>query len=100
MHFFKYAPSFAMGQRLTSSDAELMTSIRLGKGLMPSWEDKLPLSDLEDALAYLRLLSIQTSYGMDTSGFNEEPEMFFIFYPRGTGQADAVNPLAVADDDY
>lgn len=98
MHFFRYAPSFAMGQRLTRSDAELMTSIRLGKGLMPSWEDKLPLSDLEDALAYLRLLAIQTAYGMDTSGFNEEPEMYFIFYPRRAGEADTVEPLNMVGD--
>lgn len=100
MHFFEYAPSFAMGQRLTKSDAELMHSILHGKGLMPSWEDKLPLSDLEDALAYLRLLSIQTAYGTDTSGINDEPEMYFIFYPRGAGAADAINPHITADDDF
>ena len=100
MHFFEYAPSFAMGQRLTKSDAELMQSILHGKGLMPSWEDKLPLSDLEDALAYLRLLSVQTAYGTDTSGINAEPEMYFIFYPRGAGKADAINPHISADDDF
>ena len=100
MHFFEYAPSFAMGQRLTKSDAELMHSIRHGKGLMPSWEDKLPLSDLEDALAYLRLLSVQTAYGTDTSGTNDEPEMYFIFYPRGAGRPDIDNPHLTAKDDF
>lgn len=99
MHFFEYAPSFAMGQRLTKSDAELMNSILHGKGLMPSWDDKLPQSDLDDALAYLRLLSVQTAYGTDTSGINDEPEMYFIFYPRGAAKADAVNPHITVDDD-
>lgn len=100
MHFFKYAPSFAMGQRLAKSDAELLDSILRGKGLMPSWEDKLPLSDLEDALAYLRLLSIRTAYGMDTTGFEEEPEMYFIFYPRGNGRDDAIDPHITAGDEF
>lgn len=100
MNFFKYAPSFAMGQRLTKSDAELMEVIQHGKGMMPSWEDKLPLSDLEDALLYLRFLAIQTAYGMDATGFNEEPEMYFIFYPWSGEQGDIISPHASTEDDY
>lgn len=100
MHFFRYAPSFAMGQRLMKSDAELLTSILKGKGLMPSWEDKLPLSDLQDALQYLRLLSIQTAYGVNTAGFDDEPDMYFIFYPRGAGQEDMLNPHVAVEDDF
>ena len=77
-----------------------MGVIRRGKGLMPSWEDKLPLSDLEDALAYLRFLAIQTAYGTDVKGFNEAPETYFIFYPRAAGQADFVDPHTLVEDDY
>ena len=97
MHFFNYAPSFAMGQRMTKSDAELMESILRGRGLMPSWEDKLPLSDLEDALAYLRVLAIQTAYGMNTE-LDEEPDQYFIFYPSHAVPSGAPNPHAVSDE--
>ena len=91
-HFFEYAPSFAMGQRLAKSDAELMDSILRGKGLMPSWEDKLPMADLQDALDYLRVLAIQTAYGTDLSGFNEEPDVYFIFRPRSVMDAGTPSP--------
>jgi len=84
MRFFSHAPSFAMGERLTTSAEELMQTILRGKGLMPSWEDKLSESDLEDALGYLRELALRTGYGTDSSAYNQMPEMFYIFEPPGT----------------
>ena len=84
MRFFSSAPSFAMGERLTASAEELMHTILRGKGLMPSWEDKLSESDLEDALGYLRELALRTGYGTDSSAHNQMPEMFYIFNPPGT----------------
>lgn len=83
MRFLPAAPSFAMGERMTKGDAELMQSILHGKGLMPSWEDKLPVSDLEDALGYLRELALRTAYGTDVSAFNAQPARYFIFSPIG-----------------
>ena len=84
MRFFSHAPSFAMGERLTTSAEELMQTILRGKGLMPSWEDKLSESDLEDALGYLRELALRTGYGTDNSAYNQMPEVFYIFNPPGT----------------
>jgi mono/diheme cytochrome c family protein len=84
MRFFSHAPSFAMGERLTTSAEELMQTILRGKGLMPSWEDKLSESDLEDALGYLRELALRTGYGTDSSAYNQMPEIFYIFEPPGT----------------
>lgn len=83
MRFFSHAPSFAMGERSAASTEELMQSILRGKGLMPSWEDKLSVSDLEDALGYLRELALRTGYGTDSNAFNEIPEVFYIFNPPG-----------------
>lgn len=86
MRFFPDAPSFAMGDRMTKSTAELMQSILKGKGLMPSWEDKLPVAELEDALGYLRQLAWRTGYGTDTRAYDVPPERFYIFSPMGTGE--------------
>ena len=61
-----------------------MHTILRGKGLMPSWEDKLSESDLEDALGYLQELALRTEYGTNTSAYNQTPEMFYIFNPPGT----------------
>ena len=83
MRFFYHAPSFAIGERMTASTEELMQTILRGKGLMPSWEDKLPVSDLEDALGYLRELALRTAYGTDSSAYNPMPESFYIFSPPG-----------------
>jgi len=83
MRFFPNAPSFAMGERITKSSVELMQAILLGKGLMPSWEDKLPVSDLEDALGYLRELALRTGYGTDTSSYDKTPGFYYVFPPAG-----------------
>jgi len=83
MHSYPFAPSFAMGERMIKSSEELLQSILNGKGLMPSWECKLPLSELEGALGYLRELALRTAYGTDTSAYDSSPDMFFIFSPTG-----------------
>jgi len=83
MRFFSHAPSFAIGDRMTASTGELMQTILGGKGLMPSWEDKLSVTDLEDALGYLRELALRTGYGTDSSAYNPVPDFFYIFNPPG-----------------
>lgn len=80
--YFPAAPSFAMGERLAESDATLMRSILKGKDAMPSWESKLPLHWLEEALAYVRHVAKQSKSGR--IGDNQRPEYFFIFTPLGT----------------
>lgn len=83
MRFFPGAPSFAMGERITKSSEELMQAVLLGKGLMPSWEDKLPISDLQDALGYLKELALRTGYGADTSNYEKKPDFYYVFPPTG-----------------
>ena len=78
--FFPSAPSFAMGDRLRKSDAELMLSIQNGRNAMPSWEDKLPNEWLVEALAYIRLVGKPgTKLRAD-----QMPDYFFIFTPMGS----------------
>lgn len=78
--FYPPAPSFSMGDRLFKSDALLMRSILEGRGAMPSWEDKLPVDWLEQALAYIR----QMARNGNTMQRVSPPEYYFIFTPPGT----------------
>jgi mono/diheme cytochrome c family protein len=78
--FYPPAPSFAMGDRLAKSDVELMNSILRGKGVMPSWESKLPRFWLEQALAYLR--HMERTGNFDTPKNWDGP--YYIFSPPGT----------------
>jgi mono/diheme cytochrome c family protein len=83
MRFFPSAPSFAMGDRMTKNTDELLQSILRGKGMMPAWEDKLPLSEIKNALGYLRELGLRTGYGTDTSAYDAPPDRYYIFSPMG-----------------
>ena len=78
--FYPAAPSFAMGDRLAKSDAELLRSIFRGKGAMPSWQDKLPEQWLEQALAYIRHMSRTSA----ASNPENRPEYYYIFTPLGS----------------
>lgn len=78
--FYPVAPSFAMGDRLAKSDAELMQSILRGRGAMPSWENKLPANWLEQALAYIRHMAQKGNVG----ALNNWPDRYFIFAPLGS----------------
>jgi len=98
MRFFPNAPSFAMGERITKSSEELMQAILLGKGLMPSWQDKIPVSELEDALGYLRELALRTEYGTDTGNYDKTPEFYYIFQPAGMLDPYTTDWSTVTDD--
>lgn len=78
--FYPAAPSFAMGDRLTKSDAELLRSIFNGRGAMPSWQGKLPEHWLEQALAYIRHMSRTRT----ASNPENRPEYYYIFAPSGS----------------
>jgi cytochrome c5 len=50
-------PEFAKGERLEKSDAELLETIKKGKGIMPAWGDVLPAEDFKDVLSYVRVVA-------------------------------------------
>jgi mono/diheme cytochrome c family protein len=75
--FYPGAPSFAMGEALNKSDAELMNTILDGKGHMPSWESKLPRPWLETALDYIRFVATNPVPA-------DAPDYYYIFAPLGS----------------
>lgn len=79
--FLPDAPSFSMGDRLQKSDALLLQTIRKGRNVMPSWENKLADEQLQDALSYLRFLDAQAAGGNPVD--NPVPEYFYIFPSHG-----------------
>lgn len=89
--FYSYAPSFAMGDRMDLSDAQLMHSILKGRNAMPSWEGKLPFDWLTDALAYLRYMDRMSRSNKATH--NGPPSMFFVF-PAYGGQLQPDWPIS------
>jgi cytochrome c5 len=79
---YSAAPSFSMGDRLHKSDSELLQSVLHGKGAMPSWEDKLPVSMLVSAIQYLRLMNRRIKSGQPPRK-DKLPEYYFRFRPAG-----------------
>jgi len=55
-------PNFARGERMEKSDAELLETIRRGKGNMPPWEGALSESERRAALGYARLVGGDVEY--------------------------------------
>ena len=74
------SPSFALGDRLQKPDAVLFYSIFHGKGMMPSWGDKLSEDRLRDTLAFVRTLQTQYENGI-AAGIRRAPGSYFLFGP-------------------
>ena len=88
---YKHAPSFSLGERLQKDDRELLQSVLNGKNNMPPWRDKLPVQDLRNAIAYLRLMHAR--YEEDESLVNDsEPELYYLFKPIGESDMEWVRP--------
>jgi mono/diheme cytochrome c family protein len=56
MPMFPGTPSFARGERLQVPDRALMSSIKNGKNLCPSWGRIIKDADLFNVLSYVRTL--------------------------------------------
>lgn len=55
------APSFSNGERLEKTDAELLKSIKEGKGdIMPGWQDILSDDECESLLHFVRSMGEKT----------------------------------------
>lgn len=77
------SPSFALGERMEKSDAELMRSITHGHGIMPAWENKLSMDELIDALSFVRTLPRQYQNGI-AQVLRAPPQLYFRFGPMST----------------
>lgn len=79
MAVYPGAPSFLMGERLQRGDNELKRSVLKGKNMMPSWENILPESHIDDTLFYLRAIATLSRYSLFFD-LGSPPKMHFIFY--------------------
>lgn len=50
-------PEFAKGERLEKSDAELLATLKHGKGMMPAWGENMSEQDLKNVLSYVRVIA-------------------------------------------
>jgi len=81
------APSFALGERMEKSDAELFRTITMGHGVMPRWENKLPDELLFEALRFLRTLPLQYRNGI-AQIVRTPPPFYFVFGPMSAQPAE------------
>ena len=65
-------PHFSRGERLEKTDAELMESIVSGLKIMPPWAGIMSEKELEDCLAYLRLLAPAANSNSSDNGDDED----------------------------
>lgn len=79
---YEHAPSFSMGEHLQKDDRELLQSVLKGTGNMPSWENKLPVQDLRNAIAYIRLMHERNVKGEQPMQ-NEKADRQYLFKPFG-----------------
>lgn len=77
------APSFAVGERLDKSDAQLLPRLRHGHGEMPGWDNKLPPRALTEVLVFVRSLPTQYDLGILQS-LRPAPRVYFLFGPMRT----------------
>ncbi len=82
---YVHSPSFALGETLEKSDAELMISVLRGKGEMPNWDNKFPIDELQDALRFVRTLPARYELGIDQT-LSGAPPIYFLFGPMEPDQ--------------
>ena len=82
--FYVNSPSFSLRERMSKSDDELVRSIKEGRGLMPSWENKLSESEIQALVVFIRELSERYDGRIESPrGMGREPERYFRFRPAG-----------------
>lgn len=79
---YEHAPSFSLGDRLQKDDRELLQSVLNGKNNMPPWRDKLPVQDLRNAIAYLRIMHQRYEKG-EPPLQHDLPDVYYLFKPVG-----------------
>ena len=82
---YPFAPSFALGERLHKSDAELLRSVLAGRHAMPYWQSKLSVDAFRQAIAYLRTMDQRYRAGLPPRT-RPIPERHYKFNPVGEGE--------------
>lgn len=81
--FYVHSPSFALGERVEKSNAQLKRSIKNGKGAMPAWEHMLSEHQVNALLVYIRALSSRFDGFIDDENWRYTSQFFFRFRPLG-----------------
>jgi len=89
------SPSFAIGERLEKSDAELLQSIAWGKGTMPGWDSKISELGMRQILAYIRTFNDRYRKGV-AGVLRSAPEQYFTFGPMVDKPFELEEPGAAA----
>ena len=84
---YEHAPSFSMGERLEKDDRELLQSVLNGTGSMPPWRNMLPVEDLRNAIAYIRLMHERQQRG-EAPLQDQKPDRYYMFKPVGEDNMD------------
>ena len=84
---YEHAPSFSMGERLQKDDRELLQSVLNGINNMPGWRDMLPVQDLRNAIAYIRLMHERNLRG-EAPRQGDSPDIYYRFKPVGEENMD------------
>ena len=90
------SPSFALDERMHRSDAQLTSSIRHGRGEMPSWEFMLNLPQIEALVAFIRTFEESYAKGISYSP-RPYPQQFFRFTPKSRLGPGQMHNLPTAD---
>ena len=84
---YEHAPSFSMGERLQKDDRELLQSVLNGINNMPGWRDMLPVQDLRNEIAYIRLMHERNLRG-EAPRQGDSPDIYYRFKPAGEQNMD------------
>lgn len=74
---------------MQKDDRELLQSVLNGSKGMPPWSHKLPVQDLLDAIAYLRLMHTRYMNG-EAPRQQPLPDIYYLFNPVGEMDMDWV----------
>lgn len=78
------APSFALGERTNKDVTDLLNTVVEGHAAMPRWDDKLPVTWLEEAVQHARTLPDRFAHGLLTAA--AFPPSHFRFGPMADAQ--------------
>jgi len=93
---YRKSPSFALGERLDKTDAELLTSIVGGHHDMPAWGDMIPEEWLAETLPVIRSFEAEFRGGL-LHTLREPPERYFRFGAVGSQYSRSPHEASLAN---
>jgi mono/diheme cytochrome c family protein len=79
--YYVNSPSFALGERMEKSDAELTRSISNGLNIMPGWSYVISHQQIDAAVNHIRTLSLDFDAGIERE-INSPSDFYYTFKPN------------------